>query len=192
MLTQFELALFLDELEMFSIITAGLSHDVGHNGYNNAFHINTSSKFAVRYNDKSVLENYHASFLISTLLNNKFNIFQSLNKNDWNRAKKLMISCILHTDMSMHFDSIEKIKSLAYRFILAENSSELVENINLEMKYIIEKNENKKSYINRDFLKDSADRDILCQSVLHSVDISNPTRMNETFIKWCSLINKEF
>jgi len=32
MLSQFELSLLLDELEMFSIITAGLSHDVGHNG----------------------------------------------------------------------------------------------------------------------------------------------------------------
>lgn len=48
MISQFELALLIDELEIFSIITAGLAHDVGHNGYTNAFHINTNSGFAVR------------------------------------------------------------------------------------------------------------------------------------------------
>lgn len=67
MICQFELALLIDELEMFSILIAGFAHDVGHNGYTNTFHINTSSDLAVRYNDISVLESYHSSFLISTL-----------------------------------------------------------------------------------------------------------------------------
>lgn len=48
MICQFELALFIDELEMFSLLIAGISHDVGHNGKTNMFHVNTSSELAIR------------------------------------------------------------------------------------------------------------------------------------------------
>jgi hypothetical protein len=49
----------LDDLSKFAIIIGGLGHDLKHTGQNNMFHITTRSKIAIRYNDKSVLENYH-------------------------------------------------------------------------------------------------------------------------------------
>lgn len=36
-------------------------HDTDHPGYSNVFLINTKNKMALRYNDKSVLENHHVA-----------------------------------------------------------------------------------------------------------------------------------
>lgn len=38
-----------------------------------------------------------------------------------------MISCILNTDMSKHFETVEKIKTLSKRFIQAGKYSDLIE-----------------------------------------------------------------
>ena len=39
-----------------SIVFAALCHDLGHTGHSNLFEINSMSKLAIRYHDKSVLE----------------------------------------------------------------------------------------------------------------------------------------
>lgn len=57
MINSFDLSLFIDELEIISILIAGLSHDVGHDGFTNAFHVNANTNFALKYNEQSVLEN---------------------------------------------------------------------------------------------------------------------------------------
>ena len=43
------------------MIIAPACHDVGHPGLNNVYMINTGHKHAITYNDRSVLENYHAA-----------------------------------------------------------------------------------------------------------------------------------
>ena len=47
--------------EFFAIVFSGLCHDVGHTGFTNSFEIASQSKKALIYNDKSPLENFHAS-----------------------------------------------------------------------------------------------------------------------------------
>ncbi len=49
------------------MILAGLAHDVGHPGVNNPFLILSKHDLALRYNDKSPLENMHASVLYEIL-----------------------------------------------------------------------------------------------------------------------------
>lgn len=46
----------LNELEKFCLIFSGLCHDIDHRGKTNAFEVNSLSKLAIRYHDKSVLE----------------------------------------------------------------------------------------------------------------------------------------
>ena len=46
---------YFSSLERFSLIFSGLCHDVAHTGHNNMFEMNSLSKLALRYHDKSVI-----------------------------------------------------------------------------------------------------------------------------------------
>jgi len=56
----------------------------------------------------------------------------------------------------------------------------------------MDKTEQRKAYMNRDFLKDSLDRNNLCEIILHAVDISNPAKKYDIFSSWTDKINIEF
>ena len=45
---------YLNDITKFSTIVSALCHDVGHTGRTNLFEINSKSKLATRYHDKSV------------------------------------------------------------------------------------------------------------------------------------------
>ena len=51
----------LNYLDLVSAVVAGACHDYDHDGFNNAYHVNFMTDRAVRYHDKGVQENYHAS-----------------------------------------------------------------------------------------------------------------------------------
>eukprot|EP00929_Paragymnodinium_shiwhaense_P041489 TRINITY_DN21535_c0_g1_i1.p1 TRINITY_DN21535_c0_g1~~TRINITY_DN21535_c0_g1_i1.p1 ORF type:complete len:963 (+),score=193.93 TRINITY_DN21535_c0_g1_i1:64-2952(+) len=50
-----------------SLLLAALGHDLGHFGRNNHFIVSTGHGLAIRYNDKSVLENFHCASLFELL-----------------------------------------------------------------------------------------------------------------------------
>ena len=51
----------LNNLDLLSILTSSVCHDFGHDGLNNAYHVNAMSERALRYNDQAVQENYHTA-----------------------------------------------------------------------------------------------------------------------------------
>lgn len=57
----------LNSKNIFTNVFSGLCHDVGHTGFTNAFEIASMSRKAILYNDKSPLENYHASLTFELL-----------------------------------------------------------------------------------------------------------------------------
>jgi len=58
----------IDELEYLAILTAACVHDFKHPGVNNTFLVKTHNPIAIRFNDLSVLENYHVSEAFKVLL----------------------------------------------------------------------------------------------------------------------------
>lgn len=93
----------LDDLEFSTMLLAACCHDFEHPGFNNAFLIETNHELAVRYNDESVLENHHVAGSFALISNDKYNLVKKYSREDYKRFRKIMISCILETDMSKHF-----------------------------------------------------------------------------------------
>ncbi|KAI8873686.1 HD-domain/PDEase-like protein [Ramicandelaber brevisporus] len=51
-------AQYLSRYDVAATMIAALCHDIGHPGFNNAYHVHTKHDLAQRYNNKSVLERY--------------------------------------------------------------------------------------------------------------------------------------
>lgn len=58
------------------------------------------SDLAVEYNDQSVLENHHCATGFRILSRPRCNIFQHLSIDDYKTVRKIIITCVLSTDMA--------------------------------------------------------------------------------------------
>jgi len=101
---------YLDSFNIISILVGALAHDLGHDGFNNAFHCTTNSELAVVYNGISVLENYSAAYLFRILRKDNCNIFARLNSSDMTKMRSRLIDLILDTDAKNHFMLMTRFK----------------------------------------------------------------------------------
>lgn len=97
-----------DSLLHFAALIAALGHDVAHPGFNNNFLIHTDDAVAITFNDKSPLENMHASTLFQIL--HTHDILQSLSKQDKRKFREYTIGMILATDNAVHADVVKRIQ----------------------------------------------------------------------------------
>mmetsp|Transcript_15738 Transcript_15738/g.14240 ORF Transcript_15738/g.14240 Transcript_15738/m.14240 type:complete len:1270 (+) Transcript_15738:88-3897(+) len=102
---------YLSNHQIFGIVLSALCHDVDHPGNTNLFEIHTESILALRYNDKSVLENHHCSVAFQLMKKPSCNVFGNYSTALSSELRKIMIECILATDMSVHFMLIDEIKT---------------------------------------------------------------------------------
>lgn len=105
------LSQYLTEMDIFAILVAAVIHDFEHPGLNNAFHINTQSELAIRYNDRSVLENYHSASAYQLLYEDSNNIFTGLNEAQKRELRESVVHMVMATDMAQHFDLLGKFKA---------------------------------------------------------------------------------
>jgi hypothetical protein len=97
--------------ELTAMLVAGMIHDVEHPGQNNVFQVCTRSQFAIRYNDKAVLEAHHVSAAYCLTQRESHDIFAMLDETQWKDVRKIMVDCVLATDMALHFEKIGKLKT---------------------------------------------------------------------------------
>jgi uncharacterized protein YggT (Ycf19 family) len=95
-------------LEFLGLLVGALSHDVGHMGLNNVYLVKAKHNLAILHNDRSPLENMHCTLLYDLLTKETTNIFVNLNEKEWRSIRKIIITVILGTDMSHHFEQISK------------------------------------------------------------------------------------
>ena len=154
-------SLFL--FEVVSMLLACLIHDVGHPGFNNKYLITVEHELAQRYNDRSVLENFHCARgfeIIRTtgvLLGCGNAVFREIRAN--------VINCIFATDMASHFTLLGKLEQLEHR--MDTNGKDEVEN-------------------------SAADKTLLMEALVHTADISNVTKPFDLSLKWANLVTEEF
>ena len=168
-LGEFETVHSFSKSNICSLFLSCMCHDFQHPGVNNNFLKETNNKIAIRYNDASILENMHISKTFKIILNNReYNIFDGVEKNLYKQMRKEMISCVLATDMTFHNFYVEFLKKCVGDKKDGKNDDDD------DKKVKEEKNQN---YMNL---------------LIHSADISNPTKIFEIYFEWAKLVVEEF
>ena len=165
----------LDKYNLCALFLSCMIHDYKHPGYTNNFLTNSNNDLAIMYNDKSILENFHVAQTFELIYSNeKYNIFKDLNKNETNTIRKKMINCVLATDMVHHANLFTFCNVNITKFSIDEgkNVEKIFDNLTSIQK--IEKQQ--------DFM------DLL----IHSSDISNPTKPFNIYMNWANKVMNEF
>ena len=97
--------------EMLSCLIAAIGHDYMHPGVTNNFLIATRNPLAIRYNDTSVLEHFHASSVAEIFGQSEFDLFPKTSEEQKRYIRELVITMIMATDMSFHFEWLSKFKN---------------------------------------------------------------------------------
>ncbi|KEP67175.1 UNVERIFIED_CONTAM: 3'5'-cyclic nucleotide phosphodiesterase domain-containing protein [Hammondia hammondi] len=97
-------------LDYFVLSVAALGHDLGHPGANNLFVSRNDGVPSRLYQNRSVLENYHAALLFQILRHPRFNVFCSIPPQAFSACRQRIIGAILWTDMAKHFDMVAQLK----------------------------------------------------------------------------------
>lgn len=165
--------LHLNDLDMFAFLTACIIHDFKHPGLTNGYHTNTLSEIAVRYNDKSVLENMHLSEAFIVLLDPLSNIFEHIENDEFKIIRKRMIESVLATDMSQHF-KITSIVKAKTEYLEIRHGSNVEKLVTLDVKNLFEEQQDMMNFI------------------IHLADISHNTKEWSISKTWTDCLYEEF
>jgi len=156
---------YLTDRDVFIVLFSALIHDVNHPGNNNAFEVKSQSQLALRYNNVSVLENYSIDSVFELMNEDmELNVFQNIGGDDLEYIKNSVRDAVLFTDMSKHFELLNKVGHLADK--VPVNSTMIEE--------------------------DETARQLLIQFIVHASDISNTGLPFELSLPWSHRISDEF
>ena len=177
-----EVKMKLSELDIFSILIAALCHDYKHPGTNNAYNINARTKYAMRYNDLHVLENYHISQTFKVLSNNKFNIFKNFSPEEYRISRRRMIDAVISTDMAKHTKVITaaKTKTELYDIVKGKNFTKIFEDLSEDSK------------TNKQLIDLYDKQQCMLNMIIHTSDISNPAKPDKISQQWTQRVYDEF
>jgi hypothetical protein len=156
---------YFDPMDVMGVVLAAAIHDVGHDGRNNAFHANKGDELALIYNDKSIMENFHASQGFSLMANKpETNFTHTLPVEQFRILRKEVVSMVLGTDMALHFTHVNDFNNLREK-----NGS------------------NAAAWHSED-----KPMDLLRGMVLHAADLANPSKSLHIAQEWSQRLLREF
>ncbi|GLI63026.1 hypothetical protein VaNZ11_005886 [Volvox africanus] len=94
---------YLDPLGLMAAYFAAIIHDHGHPGLTSDFLISTSDPLAVRYNDRSPLENHHGASFFALMQQPGMNVMGQLTGQERAAFRKQVLDLVMATDMKQHF-----------------------------------------------------------------------------------------
>ena len=101
----------MTDLEVSVLLISGFVHDTDHPGFNNPFMVQSKDKLALRYNDRSVLENHHIAVAFDTMLRDEGTcIYDRWSEEEFRLMRTNMIELVLATDMATHFKDLAFLK----------------------------------------------------------------------------------
>lgn len=194
--TTYHGAIFFTEVEVFSLLIAGLCHDLNHPGLNNKYQVNAGTRLAIMYNDVSPLENHHAALAFQILTRPENNLIKNMEKEDQQRVRKTMIAAILATDMTVHFNlkdeldacivrnndgDLDDLSSMMHSDATSVAGGGAQEGCGLSI-----------PHLRHCFMTNPDDREILLKSLCHIADISNPAKAWKISKMWSDRVIEEF
>ncbi|KAG2430444.1 hypothetical protein HXX76_009967 [Chlamydomonas incerta] len=94
----------VDTLGLMALYFAAIIHDFGHPGLTGDFLVATSHPLALRYNDRSPLENHHASAAFTLMAEHlELDAFEVLSREQRIAFRKQVVELVMGTDMKQHF-----------------------------------------------------------------------------------------
>jgi calcium/calmodulin-dependent 3',5'-cyclic nucleotide phosphodiesterase len=163
----------LSTLDLFALYTSAILHDFKHPGLTNAFHLNNLTELALAYNDKSVLENMHISESFKILMRPECNFIENFSLQEFKELRRIMIECVLATDMVHHSKIISQLKSKAT--VLEINNGNNIEKL---------LDRNSKTFFE--------DRQEILNLLIHLGDLSHNSKSFEISKTWTYLLYEEF
>ena len=145
---------------------AAILHDYKHPGLNADHLVNRRSSLALRYNDRSPLENHHISSAWRLLLRPECNILDGVSEDVYRGIRDMTIDLVLSTDMQHHFNIVSRFKRGA-QSKGAESTNSSVE-----------------------MLEDSSSR-LVQQMIVKVADLSHVAAPTEEHRKWVALLQEE-
>ncbi|CAE8652372.1 unnamed protein product [Polarella glacialis] len=177
---------FINLHERFALIVSALGHDLGHFGHNDAFILATNHELALRYNDISVLENFHCASLFEIIAQPDCDILVHFNKMKKNEIRMVCVETILSTDPSKHFDRYGQLQSAygakkqLFEYMtksVAEEGLEIPEEIGKEV---------------AEFFRNSDVKSVLRDFFMCFADCSNALKPWVTCQYWADVLFQEF
>lgn len=103
---------FFNDLDVMCIFVAAAIHDVAHPGVSNDFLVKTRDALAIRYNDISVLENYHAATAFGMMQDLGTDLLDhTLPGPAASSLRRRVVDMVLATDMSHHKETLDNLAS---------------------------------------------------------------------------------
>ena len=159
----------LRPLEYLSVLIAALCHDYAHDGFNNGYHVKTESSRFHLHGADAVQEKYHFAEAFKIIERTK--LLCGLVPEDQATFRRLMLGCILSTDMSKHNDVLKNVQEMMLQ--IRSDQHELVTD-DMSADEVQERKEQ------------------LLHLVVHSSDISFLTRPMHVQQEWAYLLFEEF
>jgi hypothetical protein len=173
--SKFQVILNLSEIDLLSIFVSAIIHDYGHPGLNNNYLIRTKDNLSIKYNDISVLENYHVSEAFNIILKKQDNnILSNLSDDDYKLCRKNIIECVLGTDMTLHNQKYQTFK-------IRLQTENIKKGEGLEQ-FLLKQDPINLYNLKLEFLS----------FIIHAADISNPTKPLPIYREWAQRCVEEF
>uniref|UniRef100_A0A671KI96 Phosphodiesterase n=1 Tax=Sinocyclocheilus anshuiensis TaxID=1608454 RepID=A0A671KI96_9TELE len=93
---------YYSDLDAFAMVAAAFCHDIDHRGTNNLYQTKSTSPLA-KLHGSSILERHHLDYSKTLMAEENVNIFQSLQKRQFETVQHLHDVCIIATDLALYF-----------------------------------------------------------------------------------------
>ncbi|KAL7988567.1 hypothetical protein Chor_007486 [Crotalus horridus] len=122
---------YYTDLEAFAMVTAALCHDIDHRGTNNLYQMKSQNPLA-KLHGSSILERHHLEFGKFLLSEESLNIYQNLNRRQYEHVNHLMEIAIIATDLALYFKKRTMFQKIVEESKNYQDQKKWVEYLSLE------------------------------------------------------------